>query len=92
REQIIGQYSFFVCCLVQYHSYIGQGGLEALDTLGQATKVAKSVQNPDCLVRKRVYDIVQALFSTAVANRQEVEKSRLVRSSQLATTVPPPAP
>ncbi|KAH9471897.1 hypothetical protein MJO29_002333 [Puccinia striiformis f. sp. tritici] len=90
--QIIGQYSFFVCCLVQYHSYIGQGGLEALDTLGQATKVAKSVQNPDCLVRKRVYDIVQALFSTAVANRQEVEKSRLVRSSQLATTVPPPPP
>ncbi|KAI9609958.1 hypothetical protein H4Q26_006949 [Puccinia striiformis f. sp. tritici PST-130] len=48
--QIIGQYSFFVCCLVQYHSYIGQGGLEALDTL---------------------------------ANRQEVEKSRLTESHHM---------
>ncbi|KAA1097400.1 hypothetical protein PGT21_005338 [Puccinia graminis f. sp. tritici] len=86
--QIIGQYSFFVSCLVQYHSYIGQGSLEALDALGQATKVAKSVQNPDCFVRNRVHDIVQALFSTAVTNRQEVERSRLARSSQLGPGPP----
>ncbi|WAQ86185.1 hypothetical protein PtA15_6A817 [Puccinia triticina] len=82
--QIIGQYSFFVSCLVQYHSYIGQGSLEALDALGQATKVVKGVQNPDCFVRNRVHDIVQALFSTAVTNRQEVERSRQARSSQMA--------
>lgn len=82
--QIIGQYSYFVCCLVQYHSYVGQGTPEALKALQKGKEVLNSIQNPDCLVRRRVHDVVHVLWSAAGIAREQVVRRRHARAQKIS--------